>query len=716
VSALRRHAVTIVLVLLAVGLGAYLWFDRDAVTQGERKRRENNVFSAWRRDELAKIELTHGGETLVLERDAKKDSPWRMTSPRQERADQAAAERLTTTFEFASVVRKVDPGTNMGFDAPRATGAITMGGLVLRFALGAPSPRPEGSSYLRVEGEAPVVVSRELADALLAPFDTYRDRTVVPYLSLDLSRFEAKHDQGGFALERLDDHAFKVADLGVLASREAIDKVWAALADMRAESFPKDADADRLTASPRLTLVMTPKDASKGVAELVVGDACPGHGDDVVVVRRSPSRVAACAPKGILDALRAAPQSLVEKRPFTIHPDELEELRLEWVEAGDAGAGTQPLGRSAAAPRAIEIARKGSGFHMREPEDRDLDEMQVDAAGELVARILRSEAEVVVRGGAEPFAPVARARVRFGGERLQTVEIGAASPSGRVVARRVLDGAKIELAAPVARRFVPRETSLRARTLLGDTRRVVRVLLRCGAPQEIVDRGEGLRLVDPRGYETDGTIVQLVDALTRGKVDAWTSDTPSPEQGLSSDACRVVLGFEGGNDPKTVRFGDEEGEGATRGVFGQVEGAPFVFVAPRSLREMASRWYVSRAALRTDPASIAQVRVVRGGLASPDPEAAREAAGALVAERVVSVGKRDVGREELVVEVVVSDGGAPRRIACGARAADAKAARRLCSVSGVDAVFEVAEGRLAAFTGKPDAGAAVEVARDGGAR
>ena len=360
----KQHATTIVLLLVAVVLGVWLWLDRDKVTEGERTRRENNVFTAWRREDVSRLEIAHEGETIVLERDAKADKPWRMTSPRTERVDQAAAERLMTTLEFATVVRKVADSSgkvddadraSLGFEAPRATGSVTMGSLVFRFTLGGTSPRPEGSGYLRVDDGAPFVASKELADALLAHSDTYRDRTVVPYLSLELASFEVKHPGGGFVVQRRDERSFAIQGLGIGASRSALDKVWGALAEMRAEAFPKDADAERLTENPVLTIHMTPKEAGKPPGELVVGEACPGHPDDVVVLRKQPTRVAACAPKGAIDALLAIePAMLVDKKPFSFRHDEIEELRLESLVGGalDAGSCVRRRRRSASRDRA----------------------------------------------------------------------------------------------------------------------------------------------------------------------------------------------------------------------------------------------------------------------------------------------------------------------------------------------------------------------------
>lgn len=74
---MKKYAGTLFLFAIAVGLGVWLWLDRHNVTVSERKRRENNVFVAWRKEDIARIEIAHGGgaasaETIVLERDPKK--------------------------------------------------------------------------------------------------------------------------------------------------------------------------------------------------------------------------------------------------------------------------------------------------------------------------------------------------------------------------------------------------------------------------------------------------------------------------------------------------------------------------------------------------------------------------------------------------------------------------------------------------------------------
>ena len=693
---MKKHAATIVLVVLAFALGLWLWLDRDRVTQGERKRRENSVFVAWRREELTQIRLQHDGETIVLERDARgassegKEGLWRMTSPRAERADPVAVERLLTTLEFATVARKVaESAPSLGLDAPRASGAVQMGGLTTSFVLGGESPRPEGSGYFRVGDGAPIVVSKELVTALLEPSDTYRDRTVVPYLASELSRFEVTREGGGFALERIDERSFRLAGDGLLASRTAVERLWAALAEMRAEAFPKDADADRLTAHPVVTVKLTPKDDKRPAAELVIGEACPAHPADVVVLRKTPTRAVACAPKDVVVALAGDAMALVEKHPFTLHMDEVEELRLERI----------------APPLAVEIARKGTGFHARSPFDRDLTAPEADAANALVTSITLGEATSVTRGGGAAFVAFARATIHLG-ESKQVVEIGTPRADGRATLRRVVDDARLEADAGLVRKLVPRETSLRPRAVLvGEPRRVSRVVLRCGTEQELVDRGEGFRFVVPAGYEADGSIAQLVDAVTKGHADAWVADADDGTFGFARDACRVVFGFEDGNAPVTLTFGGE-GEGGAYAKLEGVTGRAGVMVMPKGWRELAGRIYVSRGALRTEASRIDHVRVTAFGkpVTPSDANALRDAAAGLYADRVVALHAKPRAPADVTIEIGLADGGVPKHVSCASPKAKDETAW-VCTVDGVDATFAVLPGKMAAFLGVRDAAA-----------
>jgi hypothetical protein len=230
------------------------------------------------------------------------------------------------------------------------------------------------------------------------------------------------------------------------------------------------------------------------------------------------------------------------------------------------------------------------------------------------------------------------------------------------------------------------------------------VVLRCGTPQELVDEGAGFRLVDPPGFEglTDGSVAQLVDAVLKDKVLAWVADQDDGSLGLDAkDPCRVVLAFQDGQLPITVRLGGE-GEG---GVYGVVEGYPEVFSASAALRVLFRRVYVSRAALRVEADAVDSVKVDSHGhdIAVSDPATLRRAAAGLFVDDVVSLGRTTPMPSPLDLEITVSmtEGRAAKRILCG----PVHGAVRRCVTLGVPALFEVKASSVARFFASKDAAA-----------
>jgi hypothetical protein len=204
----KRHATSIVLLVLAVAVGLYAWLiDRGTVTDAERAARADMVFPAFRRGDLKRIEL---GD-MVLVKDGPPTSPWRMTAPRTELADVGAVEVLLRELEYAKRIRKVEQKIER-----KLSGALHMDKIVYRFGLGGPAPTPEGAAYLEVEGEGTFVVGKTLADQLSKGADPYRDRTVVPFK--EIARLEVK---GSFELRRLNDTDYLVGELR--ASRAVIE-------------------------------------------------------------------------------------------------------------------------------------------------------------------------------------------------------------------------------------------------------------------------------------------------------------------------------------------------------------------------------------------------------------------------------------------------------------------------------------------------------------
>ncbi len=79
---------------------------------------------------------------------------------------------------------------------------------------------------------------------------------------------------------------------------------------MQAASFLDDATADKASTA-RVTLTLTPLQGPKAV--IVLGGPCPSKKNAVVAIRREPTRLSACVPDVVMDAL-AEPSSTFEDR------------------------------------------------------------------------------------------------------------------------------------------------------------------------------------------------------------------------------------------------------------------------------------------------------------------------------------------------------------------------------------------------------------------
>src|SRR5262249_51458329 len=151
---------------------------------------------------------------------------------------------LIGAIEFATRIRSA-PDDATGLSKPRVRGSVSMGRVAYAFALGDPAPSPAGAVYFHLDGEGSFVVSADLATALLGDASTYRTRTVVPYLSIELAHVEIRDPGGkGFAIDRMDDVAFRLPEANLRASRDGLDTIWAALGEMRASSFLTDDEAN----------------------------------------------------------------------------------------------------------------------------------------------------------------------------------------------------------------------------------------------------------------------------------------------------------------------------------------------------------------------------------------------------------------------------------------------------------------------------------------
>jgi hypothetical protein len=585
--AAMRLATPIGLIALAGAGSAYaLLVDRTVVSDADRAARPSDVFPSFRLERVRRVKLTQGKEELVIERDNDDGAPWTLTSSRhakKETADPATVDVLLRELELARRVRDVAPDQARGLAVPRVRGDVTVGAVDYSFALGDDAPTPAGSAYMELNGEGTFVVGATLKVQLLRPADTYRERAVVPYGAADVNRVEASTPHLSFAIERAGDTFRLGGPRGVRAARTAVEKLFSALAEMRADRFVDDEEARAAEPGPpSLSVIVMPRVPDLPAVRFDAYGACPEEPHDVVAIRAEPSALAVCVPEDATAALQWSDAALADKHPFFAHADEIEELLLESV--------------AAERPR-VEIVRRGAGWRERAPEAHDLSSEEDEAANVLLADLAAAQAlSVRPRQPDDRFVATARATIERTEAGSEVLEIAAADRDGTALALRKDDGAILRLPRALARRFAPHPIALRSLTVfpLGfDAGSVTRIDDACGSTPEHLELQNGRWIRPGRGAEADAYgVTDLLRAFAHAKAHAWLTeadDEHDPTLGLDpAHACTISFRLtpaESVGPPRTVgvAFGAE----ADGGYYARTLDSQAIFVAPAPLREWA---------------------------------------------------------------------------------------------------------------------------------
>ncbi|WP_437561833.1 DUF4340 domain-containing protein [Sorangium sp. So ce542] len=640
---LRRHATTLILVALAAAAAVALFvLDRGAVSTDEAERRRKHLFEAWRPDEITELTVTvappgappAAQQTARLTRGDVDDAgqrPWSVEIDGQRHpADEPTVDQLLGTLEFATAERRVSAEASdraaLGLTAPRLTIALAMGPRRERLLLGGGAPTPPGAVYAEVAGRGVFVITKQLAAALDVPPDRFRTRSFVPYLPSELSGLTLEGAGGARRFSRAPwggggrGAGFHFAEgspegSGVRVSAPALDLVLSALGRMQAEAFLSDEEAERAAASggPRVTVTLLPSDPSAKLGVIDVGGACPDRPDHVVAVRREPTRAAACVPASVLEPLTEEASRFVDLALVAAPLDEVAEVKLS---AGEPGA------------RSLELARAGSEWHLRAPEDRAV---PTETGRALVQAILDVRAARLLPAASDPKAlgldpPRATLRVvstpAAAGEgepreRIETLEIGA-ELAGVVRVRRLEDGAIAELSAADAGALLPSAVSLRSMEVFDFAPDQVNALRieRPGLVQRLRRTGEGAwQLVEPAGagLSADGGLADELAAQLAGlKAERWVAADAAQGYGLAAPRLVVeaeLTAAEGGGAPgaasRAARV--ELGAHAGAGSFARAGGGAAVFVAPPSLEAAAGRLLLRRDVFLVAPEDVARV-------------------------------------------------------------------------------------------------------------
>jgi hypothetical protein len=735
----KRHRVTVALVLVAAALAIVAFWDRGRVTTDEATGRKLQLFDAWRPEDVSRIvvEGAGGRVEVVSQLDADGDRTYRLREGDVERlADDQEVDDFLLTLEYAGFERRAEglDRETLGLEPPHLVVTIAMGKLAYTLRVGGTAPSPEGARYAEVEGgarpKATYVLKPALVKALEEEPRTLRSKQLSPYLSSDVERYELDGPAGRYTLRRAGTGGRTTIDLVVetpgappsRASFRTVDAWATTLAKLEAARFVDDpgrsADATKLRVVPR--------DGKRPTALLELGGSCEGGR---LVRRLEPDPAAACVEARLVEALSVPAARFADTYALGLPEADVTEIKL----SEDSTT--------------VELARRGEGWHLRKPDEAQLD---ASVGNALLSRLASAEGELVPGSDAKELGlepPRARLRIvglpdRAGGpnapEHVEELDVGT-ERDGAVHLRRKTDGALLRLSTAAAAAFLPAPSALRPTQLLDVPMKHVRGLaLNCGGKrQELTRDGKGTftRIAPETALRADLTAAsELAEALRSLTAVRWDAERHEPRHGLDAPACSLALtvavpdaqGNTAPDDPKEpmrthklVLGAETEG-----GYFATLEGSSAVFVAPRPLFAMGREWLLDRGALLVDAAEVERVvvavgerrlEVLRRGDAwalatqtSPNDTRATtvgKALEALLAEGVVTLGKaaKDEGFDapKARVSIVRREGSPTLELVVGATA-DVRGARSAFVRRGdIEATFAVSLARLSPILDAP---------------
>ena len=234
---------------------------------------------------------------------------------------------------------------------------------------------------------------------------------------------------------------------------------------------------------------------------------------------------------------------------------------------------------------------------------------------------------------------------------------------------------------------------------------VTAIETRCeGVAQRVVRDGDAWKMQMPAALAPDNaSILDLIDAVTRVRADAWAADADDGHLGFTAAPCSIALTLrvDGGTRVAKIEVGGD-GEG---GQYVRTSDSPAVFVAPKGMRDRASSWLVDLHGLtlpKIDAVVLERddkkLTFVADAGAAP-AAGVFDAASVLRADSVVHLGPAAAGEGLAKPSLVVTlrSAATSKRVTFGGEVGDAGTRSLYARVAGTDATFAVDRERLRAF-------------------
>jgi hypothetical protein len=315
-----RYTTTIVLLIAAAGLGAYVYFvERHSRTTEQVEADRAKLAPGFDRAAVSRIVVTRPGQPEVTLEREKRDE-WRLVTPRPGRADGSAVAEMLSAVEFLEYRAKVgDPGARAraeyGLQPPRATIRLKAGTKELVLSVGNDDATGQGAYAARGDEPVVYVVEKKLRELLDRDADALRDRRLLAFDAGKVKQLRV----GDAVLAKEGSAWFLTTPQKVRASDTKVQDLLRALETIRATRFVPD--------TPAAGKVISVTD--EATYTVTVGGDCPGAAGEVLAVRGVPEAASLCVAKADADRVAPLPELLRDNRLLTVRPEDARKVVID---------------------------------------------------------------------------------------------------------------------------------------------------------------------------------------------------------------------------------------------------------------------------------------------------------------------------------------------------------------------------------------------------
>ena len=726
----RNLLVNLGLVALALSTALVLFLTRDRVTREEREARPNNLIPVFRPEQLTRVVVEHGKDSLVLAVRPSADAGaprYLLGTSEGIEADPEAARSFLRALELSSFLRRLEAEgadrTTLGLSTPRARIRLDFRGLAGEILVGKAAAAANDASYVEVRGfggeERLGLVRSGVLDELLVAEDGLRPRWLLTYGPAELSQFSVREGDAAPVTFSKTGPAFRLAK-GPRVNRELTDRLLLELSRARIQRVASGLDA-LFPREATLHAEFQPV-GQRPLVSFELGGPCPGEGGLLAFRRSSPQPISACVEPGVRGLFAELRAPTADEKVFALHADEVESVVIE------RDGKRLALRRSA---KGFELEAAGSPAIELEAGNRFLESLLAVEGQPVSAPDFTALGLTPASGSVRLVSSAIEGLTRYE----EQIELGRPRPGGELPLVRRHDGAALLVAAEAARAFSSDGSELRSRRLLdfGPSELQTLELEWPGGRERLRRTDSGVfELLEPHGFEHDPELLlALLQRLGTLEVDRWVSAKDSGQFGLARPSLRVRAVLNRplpGSGPKmsTERPGAPAanlqltvGAETSGGYFGALAGVPGVFVVPKAFVHDASTWLLDRSVFVVDLSRFdaielelgsRQLQLERRGDGFVPKAGSPELAPAMVerllatlttlrAEAVLHTGPARAGEglEHPVLQVRYSSGKAPaetRVLRFGAESSFRGTSVRFARRSGIDASYGVLSSSL----------------------